>query len=344
MFKLSIAIAFPSAVVVHYLMPLILWLKTYDLLIVALALTSYYVGFTLGTYYGQWSRATLSRTAGTFLTAHVITTLLLAAYGQGYMTLVFSLLIGATTGGLLSLPSYRVINLPIASALSMFPFLGTFLMEIYEVDYVLILSGMLAFASSVVLLISLKIIVPKPKMVERTNLGLSLDGWLLALGIGLGGSMGTILIPVIAVAAMKVSAIYVGLVITASLITIQFIAWRLRNQSVIYKGMGTIMVLSLFLAFLVMGVTDNIFLFFALWFLVTVDLSYYNSFLVVANRTLKKFDEYKFILVSSSLSILGPILALLIWAMGSYQIIFYFSALLILISWMSMRKLLKEAK
>ncbi|MGQ9759976.1 MAG: hypothetical protein ACUVQ5_05350 [Candidatus Methanomethylicaceae archaeon] len=325
-------------------MPLILWFKNHDLLIVGLALTAYYAGFTLSTYYGQWSSATLSRTAGTFLTAHVITTILLAAYGYGYMTLVFSLLVGATTGGLLSLPSSKVMSLPIASLLSIFPFLGAILIETYGIDYVLISSGMLAFASSIILLISLKIIVPKPKIEERIKSGLSLDGWILALGIGLGGGMGTILIPLIAVIALDLNVLYVGAIITASLIAIQVIAWRLRNQKVIYKGMGNIMVLSLIFAFLVMGIVENLLIFLAMWFLVTIDLSYYNSFLVVANRTLKKFDEYKFMLLSSSFSALGPILAILIWAMGSYQAIFYFSALLILLGWISVRMLFKEVK
>lgn len=336
--------AFPSAILVHYLIPLILWFKNQDLLIVALALTAYYVGFTLSRHYSQRSSATLSRTAGTFLTAHVITTILLAAYGYGYLTLVYSLLVGATTGGLLSLPSSKVMSFPVASFLSIFPFLGAFLIKMYGVDHVLIASGMLAFVSSIIALLSLKIIVPRPKMTEGTKQGLSLDGWLLALGIGLGGSMGTVLIPVIAVAVLGLNVLYVGAIVTASLAAIQVIAWRLRKQNVIYRGVGSIMVLSLIFAFLLMGAVDNPLIFLGMWFLVTVDLSYYNSFLVIANRTLKKFDEYKFMSVSSSFSVVGPILAILIWAMGSYQGIFYFSSLLILIGWISARRMLKEVK
>ncbi|MCX8181925.1 MAG: hypothetical protein N3D12_02275 [Candidatus Methanomethyliaceae archaeon] len=344
LFKITIAMSFPSAIVVHYLIPLIVWFKNQDLLIVALALTSYYAGFTLGTHYGLWSRATLSRMAGTFMTAHVITTLLLGAYGYGYMAPIFSMLVGATTGGLLSLPSSKVMSIPTASLLSAFPLFGSILMEFYGADSVLVASGMLAFLSSVLLLISMKIIVPKPKMVEDGKLGLSLDGWLIALGIGLGGTMGTVLMPVIAVVALEVEVIYVGLIITISLVTIQVIALRLRKQNVIYKSIGTITALSIFFVFLIMGLQDNIFIFLVLWFLAIVDLSYCNSFLVVANRTLKKFDEKIFMLVSNILCMFGPLLAVLIWAMGSYQLIFYFSAFLILIGWIAMRRFLKEVK
>ncbi|MEM4218288.1 MAG: hypothetical protein QXZ09_09735 [Candidatus Methanomethylicaceae archaeon] len=344
LFKITIAMAFPSAIIVHYLIPLITWFKNQDLLIVAFALTSYYLGFTLGTQYGLWSKATISRTAGTFMAAHVITTLLFGAYGYGYLAPIFSLLVGATTGGLLSLPSSKVMNCLTASVLSAFPLFGTILMEFYGADSVLVVSGMLAFISSILLLFSLKIIVPKPKMAEGSKLSLSLDGWLLALGISLGGTMGTVLIPIIAVTALEADVVQVGAIIASSLIAIQLIGWRLRKQSVIYRSIGTITVLSIFFVFLIMGLVDNLFIFLVLWFLAIVDLSYCNSFLLVANRTIKKFDEKSFILVSNFLSIFGPLLAVLIWAMGAYQLIFYFSAFLILIGWISMRRFLKEVK
>ncbi len=336
--------AFPSAIVVHYLMPLIVWLKNYDLLIVALALTSYYLGFTIGTHYGLWSKATWSRTAGTFMTAHVITTLLLGAYGYGYMAPIFSFLVGATTGGLLSLPYSKVMNFLTATILSFFPLLGTVLMDLYGPDSVLVASGMLAFVTSILSLISLKVIVPKPKMAEGGRSRLPLDGWVLAIGISLGGTMGTVLIPIIAVTAVGADVINVGMTITISLLAIQLIAWRLQKQSVVYRGIGTITILSVFFVFLIMGLVDNLIVFLALWFLAIVDLSYCNSFLLVANRTLKKFDEKTFSLVSNVLSIFGPMLAVLIWAMGAYQLIFYFSAFLILVGWIGMRRFLKEVK
>lgn len=344
LFKITIAMAFPSAIIVHYLIPLIAWFKNQDLLIVALVLTSYYLGFALGTQYGLWSKATLSRTAGTFMAAHVITTLLFGAYGYGYFAPIFSLLVGATTGGLLALPSSKVMNYLTASVLSAFPLFGTILMEFYGADSVLVVSGMLAFVSSILLLLSLKIIVPKPKMPEGGKLALPFDGWLMALGISLGGTMGTVLIPVIAVVALGAGVVHVGAILTLSLITIQLIGWRLRKQSVIYKSIGTITVLSLFFVFLVMGLIDNLFIFLVLWFLAIVDLSYCNSFLVVANRSIKKYDEKTFMLVSNFLSVIGPFLAVLVWAMGAYQLIFYFSAFLILIGWISMRRFLKEVK
>lgn len=336
--------SFPSAIIVHYLIPLIVWFKSQDLLIVALSLSSYYSGFALGTHYGLWSKATWSRTAGTFLTAHVMTTLLFGAYGYDYMAAIFSLLLGSTTGGLLSLPSSKVMNFPVAPLLSVFPLFGTLLMNFYGGDSVLITSGMLAFASSILSLISLKIIVPKQRMREGNRRGLPLDGWLLALGTGLGGTMGTVLIPIIAVAVFGANVIYVGLVITISLVAIQVIAWKLSRQTMIYKSIGSITFISIFFVFLIMGLVDNVFTFLALWFLAIVDLSYCNSFLLVANRTIKKFDERTFMLISNFLSVLGPMLAVFIWATGSYQLIFYFSAFLVLIGWISMSRLLREVK
>ena len=97
LFKIAIAAAFPSGIIVHYLLSLIVWFKSHDLLTVALTLTTYYLGFTLGAYYSFWSKATLSRTAGIFMTAHVITTLLFGAYGYGYAAPGLSLLLGLTT-------------------------------------------------------------------------------------------------------------------------------------------------------------------------------------------------------------------------------------------------------
>lgn len=310
----------------------------------ALTLTTYYLGFTLGTHYGFWSKATLSRTAGTFMTAHVITTLLFGAYGYGYAAPGLSFLLGLTTGGLLSLPHSRVISPLMASILSTFPLLGTTLMSFYGADSVLVVSSMLAFTSSILLILSLKIIVPKPRMSERKNFGLPFYAWLLAFGIGLGGTAGTVLIPVIAVAALEADVIRVGVVISMSLILIQVIVWRLRTQSKIYEGIGTIMALSIFFVLLIMGVVDNLLIFLVLWLLLTVDLSYYNSFIVIANRSLNKFDEGSFTLVSNLLSAFGPLLAVVLWAMGSHQLIFYFSAFLILVGWMSMRRLLREVK
>ncbi|MCS7098711.1 MAG: hypothetical protein NZ922_07010, partial [Candidatus Methanomethyliaceae archaeon] len=79
-----------------------------------------------------------------------------------------------------------------------------------------------------------------------------------------------------------------------------------------------------------------------LWILAIVDISFLNSFITIINRSIKKFDDYKFITLISLFSIPGPIIAFVLWSLLDYRGILYLVFIILLISWLIIRKLIKE--
>jgi len=314
-------------------------MRTQDLFITSISLVTYYTGFFIGNNYYNKSKASLSRITGIFLTSYVITTILFLSYGYGYLSILFSLLLGISIGGLLSLPSYAVLNLSKLIIFSLFPLIGAIIIYFYEVDKLLLISGILALILSVFLIFSLKIIVAKPKIPEDEIKSFKLEGWLVSIGIGLGGSIGTIFLPIIALEIIGIDIIKIGIVLTTSLIITHVIGWQINKRKIIQEGLGRLLIISLFLSLLLIGFVNNVFIFTLLWIFILIDLSFLNSFIVILNRNKKVFSEYKFSRNSFIISIFGPIIAFILWNI-SYIIMFYLSALLILMSWLGLRKLI----
>lgn len=344
LFKFVLATSFPIAGIVHYLMPIIIWLRGQDLLMTFLALSTYYGGFFVGNQYIINSKTSLSRIVGMAFTAHVITALIFAAYGYGPLLPISSLMIGITAGALLSLPSYMVLRPSSASAASLVPLLSAFIIFAYGVDEVLLASALSAFTLSILHLLSLKIVVIKPKLIEKTDLPLTLEGLILAFGIGTCGSILNVFSQVIAITTFNIEIIYVGIVITASLFVVQMIGWVISKQSRVYKGLGSFVVLSLFFSMLLMPFVFDSLVFLFLWTLALIDISAYNSFIGIVNRSLKKFDDYKFMVSTSTFSIIGPMISFGLYTLMDYRSVYYLACLLILIGWLSLRRLLRDVK
>ncbi|MEM0101274.1 MAG: hypothetical protein QW522_03415 [Candidatus Methanomethyliaceae archaeon] len=344
LFKFIILMSFPIAGIVHHLIPIISWLKLQDLLLSCIVLTIYYFGFFIGNQYVLLSKASLSRIAGTFLSAHVISSLIFAIYGYGIFSIFFSLIIGITTGGLLSLPSYTIAKPPINFIISFTPLLGAIIIFHYGFDEILLFSALLAFLFSLLLLFSFKIIVAKPKLIEETNNSLTLEGIFLAFGMGLSGSIINLLIPIIALTIFNSNVIYIGLAITISLIIIQLIGWKISKYDKIHRSLGSFINTSLFFSILLMSFTSDILILLILWTLALIDISFFNSFIIIVNRSIKKFNEYKFITLTSLFSTLGPILSFLLWNCIDYRSIFYLASFLVLINWLIIRKIIRDVE
>ncbi|HPC27700.1 MAG TPA: hypothetical protein PKX17_03135, partial [Candidatus Methanomethylicus sp.] len=58
-------------------------------------------------------------------------------------------------------------------------------------------------------------------------------------------------------------------------------------------------------------------------------------------KTLKQCNELSFSIFSSIVSAFAPIFAILMWATGTFHVIFFFSAMLILVSIFTLRQILK---
>gem|GEM_PF-3499141 len=341
LFKIALLASFPSALTCHYLIALILWYKNLDLLIVALSLSAYLVGFTLGFIYVYRSSSTLSRVAGILLSSQVVATIALAGFGYDYPAIFFAALVGVTSGGLLSLPASRMITPARASLLSVFPLVGGALIATFGEDSPLVMSSLIALIGALILFASLKIVVPKPVSSQKLSLRVPAKYALLALGTALGGSVGTALAPIVAVTQYEVGPLFVGGLITASLVISNIIGGMLISQKVLHKTMVTTVGFSLFLALFLLAIADTSLVFLLLWLVALIDLSAYNAFIMATVRSLKQCDEQNFSLLSSVVSAAGPIVAVVIWAAGSFQTMFSFSALLMLISVFALRTMLK---
>lgn len=344
LFKLVLASSFPIAGIVHYLMPITIWLKNQDLLTSFLALSTYYCGFFIGNQYVIKSKTSLSRIVGMMFTAHVITTLIFAAYGYDVFLFASSLMVGITTGGLLSLPSYMVLRPFVASITSLIPLISAFIIFTHGVDEVLLTSSILALVFSILQLLSLKVIVMKPRLIEKTDLPLTSEALLLSLGIGICGSVLNVHSQLVAIVIFNIEAIHVGSVIAISLLAVQTIGWGISKQNKVQRGLGTFIMLSLFFSILFMTAVFDAFLFLFLWTLALIDLSVYNSFIGIVNRSLKKFDDYKFTTLTSIFSIIGPTISLGLWTLIGYKSVFYIACLLVLISWLGLRRTLRDVK
>lgn len=325
----------------HYLIALILWYKTLDLLIVAISLSAYLMGFTLGFIYVYRSSSTLSRVAGLLLSSHVVTTIVLAGFGYEYFAIFFTALVGVTCGGLLSLPVSKIMTPARASLFSLFPLIGAALIVIFGEDSPLVMSALIALIGAGVLFASLKIVVPKPVGSQKFSLRIPVRYALLATGTALGGSVGTALVPILAVVQYEVSPILVGGLITASLIITNMMGRLLIAHKFLHKTMVTTVGFSLFLVLFFLAVSSTPEVFLLLWLVTLIDLSAYTTFIMATVNALKQCDEQNFSLFSSLVSAIGPILAVVIWAAGSFQTMFLFAALLILVSVFSLRTLLK---
>lgn len=341
--KAALLLSFPSAIVCHYLLSLILWFRTFDLLLVAASLTLYFAGFAGGAYFANYSRSSLSRIAGILLSGHVLTSVIFAGFGSGYLALPISLLLGVTTGGLLALPLTKVMTPVRALLLSMTPLLGAYLLEAYGADSPLLLSAALALLASFMLFGSLKVIVPKPELGMNLKISLPRNIMAIAITTAIGGSLGIVLTPIIALLPFGISITLIGIVMSLSLIASQLIGSALTSQNVIQRTMVTTSGFSFFLALILLGIADSQLVFLILWFVVLVDFSLYNSFITAAISS-AKHDVRAFNIITSIASILGPIIAVLLWATGSYQILFIMAALLILFSVLMTRRLLKSVK
>ncbi len=340
LFKSILSFTFPTAGILHYLIVLILWIRIQDLFITSISLVTYYTGFFIGNIYYNKSKTSLSRITGIFLTSHVITTILFLSYGYGYFSIIFSLLLGISIGGLLSLPSYAVLNLSKLIIFSLFPVVGTLIIYVYEVDGLLLFSGVFALILSIFLLFSLKIIVAKPKIFEDEIKSFNLDGWLICIGISLGGSIGTIFLPIIALEIIGINIIEIGFILSISLVITHIIGWQISKRKIIQEGLGRLLIISLFISILLIGLINDVIMFILLWTFILIDLSFLNSFIIIVNRNKKIFSEYKFSRNYFIISIFGPIIAFILWNIN-YITMFYFSALLLLIGWLGLRKLLK---
>jgi len=318
-----------------------LWYKTLDLLVVGLSLSLYFLGFALGGIYSFRSSATLSRILGILLSAHAITAIGLAGFGYGYFALLFALPVGVTSGGLLSLPVAKVMTPTRTILLSSFPFIGALLMVYFGEDSPLVLSASIALIAAAILFGSLKAVVPKPAFTEKIRIGIPLKYAVFAIGTALGGTMGTALSSVIAAVYYEVSLVYIGAVIAASLVISQFLGGSLVSQNALQKTMGTTIGLSLFFVLFIMAITDSQIAFMVLWLVVLVDLSIYNTFVMAVVKTLKQCNELSFSIFSSIVSAFAPIFAILMWATGTFHVIFFFSAMLILVSIFTLRQILK---
>lgn len=341
LFKLALLTSFPSALTCHYLIALILWYKSLDLLIVATSLSAYLFGFTLGFIYVYMSSSTLSRLAGILLSSHVVATIALAGFGYEYLTIFFTALVGVTSGGLLSLPVSKIITPARASIFSTFPLIGAILIVTFGEDSPLLMSALIALTGALILFASLKIVVPKPVGSQKLSLRIPAKYVLLAIGVALGGSVGTALAPIVAVVQYDVSPILVGGIITASLVITNIIGRMLISQKFLHKTIVTTVGFSLFLALFLLAIAGTPEVFLLLWLVTIVDISAYNTFIMAAVSALKQCNEQNFSLFSSFISAIGPIVALIIWATGSFQAMFSFAALLILVSVFALRTLLK---
>ncbi|MCS7098468.1 MAG: hypothetical protein NZ922_05790, partial [Candidatus Methanomethyliaceae archaeon] len=290
LFKFIIALSFPIAGIVHYFIPIISWLKNQNLFVTCFTLTAYYFGFFIGNQYVLLSKSSLSRIVGILFTSHVITTIVFAAYGYHILSIILSIILGITTGGLLSLPSYIVLKPPRFFILSLTPLLGAGIIFVYGFDEVLLLSGILAFFLSIFLLLSLKIVVVKPKLIEKTQGPIIAEGIILALGVGIGSSIINIIVPIIALIVFKADVIHIGAVFSISLIIIQLIGWRVLKQERVHRAMGSFILASLIFSVLLMSLIEDLYLFLFLWILAIVDISFLNSFITIINRSIKKFD------------------------------------------------------
>lgn len=344
LFKFTLALSFPIAGIVHHLMPIIMWFRNQDLLMTFLALSMYYGGFFAGNQYVIRSRTSLSRIIGMMFAAHVITALIFATYGYGVLLPISSFIVGMTIGGLLSLPSYMVLKPLIASMMSFVPLLSAFIIFVYGVDEVLLISALSAFILSILQLLSLKIIVMKPKLIEKTDLPLTLEGLILAFGIGTCGSILSVFSQLVVVTNFNIEVIYVGVVVTTSLFVIQMIGWVIGKQDKIHKGLGGFIALSLFLSTFFMSIVIDSLAFLFLWTLALIDISAYNSFISIVNRSLKKFDYYKFVTSASAFSTIGPMISFGLWTLIDYRSVYYLASLLVLISWLCLRRLLRAVK
>jgi len=341
--KAALLLSFPSAIVCHYLLSIILWFRTFDLLLVAASLTLYFGGFAGGSYFANYSRSSLSRIAGIILSGHVLASIIFAGFGSGYLALPISVLLGTTTGGLLSLPLTKVMTPIRALVLAMTPLFGAYLLESYGTDAPLLLSAVLALLASFLLFASLKVIVPKPELGINLKLSLPRNIMIIAITTAIGGSLGIVLTPIIALLPFGIGITMIGAVMSASLIASQFIGSALTSQKVIQRTMVTTSGFSFFLALILLGIADSQIVFLILWFIVLVDFSLYNSFITAAISSVK-CDIRAFNIITSIASILGPIIAVLLWATGSFQILFIMAALLILVSVLLTRKILKSDK
>lgn len=342
LFKLIIALSFPIAGIVHYFIPIISWFKNQNLFVTCFTLTAYYFGFFIGNQYVLLSKSSLSRIVGILFTSHVITTIVFATYGYHILSIIFSIVLGITTGGLLSLPSYMVLKPPKFFILSLTPLLGAGIIFTYGFDEVLLFSGILAFFLSFLLLLSLKIVVVKPKLIEKTQSSMIIEGIILAFGVGVGSAIINIIVPIITLIVFEANVIHIGVVFSLSLIIIQLIGWRILRQEKIHRTMGSFILASLTFSVLLMSFIEDLYFFLLLWTLALVDISFLNSFITIVNRSLKKFDDYKFITLTSIFSIFGPIIALILWSLMDYRNILYFMFMILLISWLMIRRLIKE--
>ncbi|MEM1856332.1 MAG: hypothetical protein QXG70_05115, partial [Candidatus Methanomethylicaceae archaeon] len=173
---------------------------------------------------------------------------------------------------------------------------------------------------------------------------LTLEGIFLAFGMGLSGSIINLLIPIIALTIFNSNVIYIGLAITISLIIIQLIGWKISKYDKIHRSLGSFINTSLFFSILLMSFTSDILILLILWTLALIDISFFNSFIIIVNRSIKKFNEYKFITLTSLFSTLGPILSFLLWNCIDYRSIFYLVSFLVLINWLIIRKIIRDVE
>ncbi|MDI9609242.1 MAG: hypothetical protein QFX34_03065 [Candidatus Verstraetearchaeota archaeon] len=322
-------------------MAIILWYKSLDLLIAAPSLSAYFLGFLIGVVYVQRSPSSLSRLAGIFLSSHVITTIALAGFGYGYLTIFITGLVGITSGGLLSLPLSKLLSTSRALLLSAFPLIGAFLLVNLGADSPLVASALISFIGAVLVFASLKIMVPKPVLLAKASLRLPKEFGALALVTSIGCSLGTLLTPIVALVEYSIDPLWIGALITASLLLTNLLGRALASQKSLQRSMVATIGFSLLLVFIVLGISPSRYFFMVLWLVALIDVSAYNTFVVAAVNTIKKCEAQSFNLFSSAVTPLGSLLGMLIWAVGSYQSMFFLAALFILISVLILRLLLK---
>ncbi|RLE50380.1 MAG: hypothetical protein DRJ31_01645 [Candidatus Methanomethylicota archaeon] len=329
---------------IHYLSPLLFWLKNPDLLAIAVSLTLYSLSYTAAVYKLLRSKERNAiRLVG--LAGGLICTfsLLLLAFGTITPLLI---LIAASLGfslGILLSTAYKFSTPKLTSITFLGPLVGVLIIRGKDVDFYLFLFAIAILVLSYIMLIPARFVyVSKPT--SRFDFNLPKVFIITTSVIACGLSTATLLIPIYILDVLKADLSLIGVALTGGLLLMSSISSFLaRYPPPVAPRMLSSLIFVESVMLICMMFFYNPLLFTILWIVAFAIASMLGSLIAVLARELGGVEKSAATnLVFSFGSAFGPLIACLLWLAYTPRLMFGFGVLLCMSSGIVLRHYLAK--